>query len=94
VISRAHHSPKIDVCGYSAARENHPGSTHYSSTRESASIGTLAVPGRLNYAADRQNVSGIMVPNKRRVYPADAMMQKVAKPILVAIDPSHIEFEG
>jgi len=48
----------------------------------------------LNYAADYQNVSGIIVPTKRKVYPTDAIKQKVAEPILVAIDLSHIEFEA
>jgi hypothetical protein len=40
----------------------------------------------LNYATEYREINGIMLPMKRRVHPMDAGGQKVAKPVLVAID--------
>ncbi|HEY3900238.1 MAG TPA: hypothetical protein VGM54_16635 [Chthoniobacter sp.] len=40
----------------------------------------------LNYATEYREISGIMLPMKRRVYPADAQHRKVEEPVLVAID--------
>jgi hypothetical protein len=40
----------------------------------------------LNYATEYREISGIMLPMKRRVHPADAQRRKVEEPVLVAID--------
>jgi hypothetical protein len=48
-------------------------------------------PG-LNYASDYRNVSGVMVPTKRRVFPYDGEQRKIPEPLLVAIDIQEIAF--
>ena len=40
----------------------------------------------VNYASDYQDVDGILVPTKRRVYAYDDQMNKIPAPVLVAID--------
>ncbi len=48
-------------------------------------------PG-LNYASDYRNVSGVVVPTKRRVFAYDGEKRKIPEPLLVAIDIREIEF--
>jgi len=48
-------------------------------------------PG-LNYAADYRDVSGVMVPTKRRVFSYDDEKRKIPEPLLVAIDIREIAF--
>ncbi|NIK70457.1 MULTISPECIES: hypothetical protein [unclassified Paenibacillus] len=43
-----------------------------------------------NYASGYQEVNGILVPTKRRVYPIGPDGQKAAEPLLVSIDMSRI----
>lgn len=45
----------------------------------------------LNYASDYQDVDGIIVPAKRRVYAYEGDYQLVKEPLLVAIDMGKIE---
>jgi NAD(P)-dependent dehydrogenase (short-subunit alcohol dehydrogenase family) len=40
----------------------------------------------LNYATEYREISGILLPMKRRVHPADAQRRKGEEPVLVAID--------
>jgi hypothetical protein len=44
----------------------------------------------LNYASDYEDVDGIVVPTKRRVYAYEGNYQLVKEPLLVAIDFSNI----
>lgn len=48
-------------------------------------------PG-LNYASDYRDVSGVMVPTKRRVFSYDDEKRKIPEPLLVAIDIREIAF--
>ena len=48
-------------------------------------------PG-LNYASDYRDVSGVMVPTKRRVFSYDGEKRKIPEPLLVAIDIREIAF--
>jgi hypothetical protein len=50
-------------------------------------------PG-LNYASDYRNVSGVVVPTKRRVFAYDGQKRKIPEPLLVAIDIREIEFSA
>jgi hypothetical protein len=50
-------------------------------------------PG-LNYASDYRNVSGVVVPTKRRVFAYDGEKRKIPEPLLVAIDIREIEFSS
>ena len=45
-----------------------------------------------NYPSDYREVSGIMVPTKRRIYGRDANGDKVLEPLLVSIDIAEISF--
>ena len=45
-----------------------------------------------NYPSDYREVSGIMVPTKRRIYAQDANGDKVLEPLLVSIDIAEISF--
>jgi hypothetical protein len=45
-----------------------------------------------HYIHDYQQVSGIMVPHRRRVYPRGGDNQRVPEPVLVSIDIAHIGF--
>ena len=45
-----------------------------------------------NYPSDYREVSGIMVPIKRRIYGRDANGDKVLEPLLVSIDIAEISF--
>ena len=45
-----------------------------------------------NYPSDYREVSGIMVPTKRRIYAKDANGDKVLEPLLVSIDIAEISF--
>jgi hypothetical protein len=45
----------------------------------------------LNYASDYQDVDGIIVPAKRRVYAYEGDYQLVTEPLLVAIDMGEID---
>lgn len=47
----------------------------------------------LNYPSEYRVFDGIMLPMKRRVYPADAQRQKVKEPVLVAIDLFEVTFQ-
>ncbi len=48
-------------------------------------------PG-LNYASDYRDVSGVMVPTKRRVFSYDDEKRKIPEPLLIAIDIREIAF--
>jgi hypothetical protein len=48
-------------------------------------------PG-LNYASDYRNVSGVVVPTKRRVFAYDSEKRKIPGAPLVAIDVGEIAF--
>ena len=48
-------------------------------------------PG-LNYASDYRNVSGVVVPTKRRVFGYDSEKRKIPGDPLVAIDIREIAF--
>jgi hypothetical protein len=48
-------------------------------------------PG-LNYASGYRDVSGVMVPTKRRVFSYDDEKRKIPEPLLVAIDIREIAF--
>jgi len=50
------------------------------------SVDVLGGDKGLNYPSQYRVFNGIMLPMKRRVYPADAQRQKVKEPVLVAID--------
>jgi hypothetical protein len=45
-----------------------------------------------NYPSDYREVSGIMVPAKRRIYARDAKGNQVLEPLLVSIDIAEISF--
>jgi hypothetical protein len=50
------------------------------------SVDVLRGAKGLNYPSDYRDFNGILLPIKRRVYPVDIRRQKVAEPVLVAID--------
>jgi len=50
------------------------------------SVDVLGGAKALNYPSDYRDFNGILLPMKRRVYPVDVRRQKVAEPVLVAID--------
>jgi len=56
-------------------------------------VDVLGGANGLNYATEYREIDGIMLPMKRRVYPADAERRKVAEPVLVAIDFHEITIQ-
>ena len=57
------------------------------------SVDVLGGDKGLNYPTQYRVFNGIMLPMKRRVYPADAQRQRVIEPVLVAIDLFEISIE-
>jgi hypothetical protein len=57
------------------------------------SVDVLGGDKGLNYPSQYRVFNGIMLPMKRRVYPADAQRQKVKEPVLVAIDLFEITIQ-
>ena len=57
------------------------------------SVDVLGGDKGLNYPSPYRVFNGIMLPMKRRVYPADAQRQKVKEPVLVAIDLFEITIQ-
>jgi len=51
-----------------------------------SSVDVLGKRKVLNYPSDYRDFNGILLPMKRQVYPVDVRRQKVAEPVLVAID--------
>ena len=51
-----------------------------------SSVDVLGGRKVLNYPSDYRDFNGISLPMKRQVYPVDVRRQKVAEPVLVAID--------
>ena len=47
-----------------------------------------------NYVSDYQNVQGIMMPGKRRIYAYDQNMRKVPEPLLVSLDFGQMRFSA
>src|ERR1700691_154246 len=45
-----------------------------------------------NYPLNYRNIQGIQMPTARRIFAYDEERQKVAEPLLVAIDIAHLEF--
>jgi hypothetical protein len=50
-------------------------------------------PGAAHYVSDYKDVSGIMLPTKRRVFPRQPDNMPALDPVLVSIDLSDIRFE-
>lgn len=61
--------------------------------RHDYSVDVSAGATGANYASDYQEVNGIIVPTKRRVYPVGPDGQKVPEPLLVSIDMSEINLK-
>jgi hypothetical protein len=60
--------------------------------RHQSTVDVLGNAPGLNYACDYRNVSGVMVPTKRRVFAYDGEKRKIPEPLLIAIDIREIEF--
>ena len=62
--------------------------------RHDYTVDVLGGAAGAHYIHDYQQVSGIMVPCRRRVYPRDLDNQRVPDPVLVSIDIAHIGFRS
>ena len=60
--------------------------------RHDYSVDVLGGATGAHYIHDYRQVSGIMVPHRRRVYPLGADNRQVPEPVLVSIDITHASF--
>ena len=58
--------------------------------RQDYTVDILGGAPGLNYASDRREVDGIIIPTKRRIYAWKGDYQLVPGPLLVAIDMGEI----
>lgn len=61
--------------------------------RHDYSVDILGGSRGANYASEYRNFDGIMVPTRRRVFPADENWQAMGSPLLVTIDISDVRFD-
>jgi hypothetical protein len=62
--------------------------------RHDYAVDVLGGSAGAHYIDDYRQVSGIMVPHRRRVYPRAADNHRVPGPLLVSIDIAHIDFRS